>query len=121
MTSALSRAPARALITLTLIWTLLIGIGELSFAYYTYGWGSSVACYPCAEDTARVMVRPGPWNGGMPWSQQKADAYVQYYRAELLAEVWSDSRLYLTLAAAALVGAWVVVAVRHTRTIHRTS
>ncbi len=112
MQDVLRRVPFRTLTTVTLVWVLIVGFGELCFAYYIYVYGSTVACYPCADDEAGYMVRPNPFSE-TPWSQAQADAWVGYHRSLFLNEVWDKSFHYLALACLLLLVGLVAVAIRH--------
>lgn len=61
---------------------------EAFFLWYLFEEGGDRACYSCAFDKAESMQRPGPWNGGHPWTVAQADAY----RAEYVRLFWQEAR-----------------------------
>ncbi len=98
--------PWKKLTAFTCIWALAFGLAGVLYVAYMYYYGSHVTDLPWVLDYARAMIRPNDFNGGIPWTQQRVDEYVQPYVERFWTDVPVSARPGLISAGVVLLGGW---------------
>lgn len=101
--SALSSAPMRSflrknLVRFSVLYVVLLVLGELLFVAWMYNTGSTTVDYAHARMESADRVRTGIW------SQVQADTWLYQHSQLFWREVWDRSKVYLLLALVLLFG-----------------